>query len=75
MMQIVCQWCGHRYTMKREAVSEAVAQAEAEKAKHHIEHCPKCRKVLKIQVTELKRRLPPGTKLPDVSKAEDKSEA
>ncbi|HLF03410.1 MAG TPA: hypothetical protein VI547_15610 [Anaerolineales bacterium] len=70
MMQVTCQWCGHRYTMKPDVVAAAVAQAEAEKAKHHVEHCPKCRKVLKIQVSELKRRLPPGAKLPEAPKAE-----
>lgn len=66
MMQVTCQWCGHRYTMKREAVAEAVAKAEADHASHHVENCPKCRKVLKIQVSQLKRTLPPGTKLPEV---------
>ena len=64
MMQIACQWCGHRYTMKREAVAEAVAKAETEKASHHIENCPKCRKVLKIQVSQLKRNLPPAPPKP-----------
>lgn len=66
MMQIVCQWCGHRYTMPRDQLVEAVKQAEAANEKHHIEHCPKCRKVLKIQVSEMKRRLPP-----DAFKAEE----
>jgi hypothetical protein len=56
--------------MKLDAVAAAVAQAEAENAKHYVEHCPKCRKVLKIQVSELKRRLPPGTKLPEAPKTE-----
>ncbi len=60
--------------LKNEAVLEAVAQAEAEKAKHHIEHCPKCRRVLKIQVSEMRRRIPPGTQLPGVSKPEPAGE-
>lgn len=64
MMQVTCQWCGHRYTMKREDVAEAVAKAEAEKASHHVEHCPKCRKVLKLQVSQLKRSLPPTPAAP-----------
>jgi hypothetical protein len=65
MMQVTCQWCGHRYTMKREAVAEAVARAEAEHASHHVEHCPKCRKVLKLQLTQLKRNLPPQAAPPE----------
>jgi hypothetical protein len=59
MMQIVCQWCGHRYTMPRDALIEAIKQAEAANEKHHVVNCPKCRKVLKIQVAEMKRRVPP----------------
>jgi hypothetical protein len=59
MMQVNCQWCGHRYTMKREAVAEAIKEAEAAHAIHHTENCPKCRRVLKIQVSQLKRNLPP----------------
>ncbi|MBI3242724.1 MAG: hypothetical protein HYZ49_10570 [Chloroflexi bacterium] len=44
--------------MKTETVEAAVAAAQAAKAIHHVENCPKCRRALKIQVSELKRRLP-----------------
>ncbi|MBM4422501.1 MAG: hypothetical protein FJ030_03800 [Chloroflexi bacterium] len=74
MMQVVCQWCGHRYTMKRENVLQAVAEAQAAKAIHHVENCPKCRRAIKIQLADLKRWIPPGTKLPDVAKPEAKEE-
>ena len=59
MMQIKCQWCGWQYTMKQEDLEAAVAAAEQAKAIHHVENCPKCRRAMKIQVSELKRRLPP----------------
>lgn len=65
MMQIRCQWCGWTYTMPRDALLYAVAKAQAEKAIHHVENCPKCRHALKIQVAELKRRIPPNTPLPE----------
>lgn len=65
MMQIRCQWCGWTYTMPRDALLYAVAKAQAEKAIHHVENCPKCRHALKIQVNELKRRIPPNTPLPE----------
>ena len=65
MMQIRCQWCGWTYTMARETLLYAVAKAQAEKAIHHVENCPKCRHALKIQVSELKRRIPPNTPLPE----------
>ncbi len=58
MMQVRCQWCGWSYTLKLEAVEAAVAAAESTKATLHVENCPKCRRALKIQVSELKRRLP-----------------
>ena len=65
MMQIRCQWCGWTYTMPRDTLLYAVAKAQAEKAIHHVENCPKCRHALKIQVSELKRRIPPNTPLPE----------
>jgi len=71
MMQVNCQWCGHRYTMKREAVAEAIKEAEAAHAIHHTENCPKCRRVLKIQVSQLKRNLPP-TPAPAAASTEEK---
>lgn len=51
--------------MPRDALLYAVAKAQAEKAIHHVENCPKCRHALKIQVNELKRRIPPNTPLPE----------
>jgi hypothetical protein len=45
--------------MKNEEVRAAVEQTEAEKKKHYETHCFKCGKLMKIQVGELKRRLPP----------------
>jgi len=51
--------------MPRDALLYAVAKAQAEKAIHHVENCPKCRHALKIQVAELKRRIPPNTPLPE----------
>lgn len=69
MMPIKCQWCGWSYTMGREALLLAVAKAQVEKTTHYIENCPKCRRAMKIQVAELKRRVPPGTVLPDLTAA------
>ncbi|GEM_PF-1112696 len=70
MMQIRCQWCGWTYTMPRDALLYAVAKAQAEKAIHHVENCPKCRHALKIQVNELKRRIPPNIPLPEYTPPE-----
>lgn len=64
MMQVRCQRCGWVFTMSRDAIGLAVAEAEAAHAEHFQEHCPKCRNVIKIQVKELRRRLPPDYVLP-----------
>ncbi len=61
MMLIRCPWCGWSFTLGREALTTAVAVALAANDLHHIENCPRCRKVIKIQTTDMKRRLPPGT--------------
>lgn len=61
MMLIRCPWCGWSFTLGREALTNAVAVALAANDLHHIENCPRCRKVIKIQTSEMKRRLPPGT--------------
>lgn len=60
--------------MSREAMSEAVALAQAAKAKHHVEHCPKCRQAIKVSVDQLKRAVPPIKPTP-VESAEDDSSA
>ncbi len=64
MMQVRCQRCGWVFTMSRDAIGIALAEAEASHAEHYQEHCPKCRNVVKIQVKELRRRLPADYVLP-----------
>jgi hypothetical protein len=61
MYSIKCphRGCNNLITMKTEEIREAVAQAESAKQSHYEMHCPKCRKPIKIQVKELKRKLPP----------------
>ncbi|MBI4314707.1 MAG: hypothetical protein HY679_02140 [Chloroflexi bacterium] len=49
--------------MSRDALVAAVSAAQATQAMHHVENCPKCRHALKIQVSDMKRFLPPGTVL------------
>ena len=64
MMQVRCQRCGWVFTMSRDAIGIAVAEAEASRADYYQEHCPKCRNVVKIQVKDLRRRLPADYVLP-----------
>jgi hypothetical protein len=64
MMQVRCQRCGWTFTLSRDAIGLAVAEAESTGADYYQENCPKCRHVVKIQVKELRRRLPPDYVLP-----------
>ena len=64
MMQVRCQRCGWVFTMSRDAIGIAVAEAEASRAEYYQEHCPKFRNAVKIQVKELRRRLPADYVLP-----------
>jgi len=64
MMQVRCQRCGWVFTLSRDAIGFAVAEAQASQAEHYQEPCPKCRNVIKIQVKELRKRLPADYALP-----------
>jgi len=55
-----CQYCGWAFQMSSEAVASALATADETDARHHVEHCPRCRKALKIPVDQLRRHVPAG---------------
>jgi len=59
MYSTKCPHCRQLITMKTEEVRTAVEQTQAEKKKHYEMHCFKCGKLMKIQVGELRRKLPP----------------
>jgi len=53
-----CQYCSWAFQMSPEAVAAALAVADATQARHHVEHCPRCRKALKIPVDQLRHHAP-----------------
>ena len=59
-----CQYCGWAFQMPSEAVATALVTAEAAQARHHVEHCPRCRKALKIPLDQLRRHVPSGALAP-----------
>lgn len=59
-----CYQCGWSFTLGREAVEAAVAQAGQEKT--FALPCPRCRRINKIPVLQLRRTLPPGWTPPPV---------
>jgi len=66
MMQVRCQRCGWMYTLSRDSIGYAVAETEESGAEYYQENCPKCRNVIKIQVKDLRRRLPADYVLPQL---------
>ena len=53
-----CQYCSWAFQLSPDAVAAALAAADATQARHHVEHCPRCRKALKIPVDQLRHHAP-----------------
>lgn len=53
-----CQYCGWSFQLTSDVVAAALATAEANDARHHVEHCPRCRKGLKVPLDQLRRHVP-----------------
>jgi uncharacterized protein with PIN domain len=58
MFSTRCQSCRQLINLKTEEVRTAVTEAEAKKEKIYTMHCPKCGKLVKVQIKEMKRKLP-----------------
>jgi DNA-directed RNA polymerase subunit RPC12/RpoP len=76
MMKIRCQRCGRMFTLGRDAIALALAQAQQSHEQYHALDCPHCRHVVKTRIAELRRHLPADYPLPqvDVTVAGPKSE-
>lgn len=57
-MHVRCNYCNHSFTLSRDYVVQAVAEAE-EKEKYHTVECINCRKLIKVSLTQMRRSLPP----------------
>ena len=66
MMQIRCQRCGRMFTLGRDAVALALAEAQQSHEQYHALVCPHCRHVVKTRIAELRRHLPADYALPEV---------
>ena len=64
MMQVRCQRCGWVFTMNRDSIGLAVAEAAESQSEHYLMDCPKCRHGIKVRVDELRKRLPADYVLP-----------
>jgi len=58
MYSTKCGSCRQLINLKPDEIRAAVDEAEAKKQKLYVMPCPKCGKQVKIQVSQLKLRLP-----------------
>ncbi|HVO43195.1 MAG TPA: hypothetical protein VMT34_11255 [Aggregatilineales bacterium] len=58
MFSTRCTSCQQLINLKTEEVRQAVEETEAKHEKFYGMPCPKCKKLVKISVKELKRKLP-----------------
>ncbi len=65
MMQVRCQHCRGMFTLSRDGIGLALAEAQAKNEQYHAFNCPQCRYVVKLQITELRRHLPADYVLPE----------
>jgi hypothetical protein len=58
MMQIRCQRCGWNFTLGRDTIGLAVAEANQDRLEYYQFVCPNCRREVKVQVEVLRKHLP-----------------
>lgn len=59
MMNVRCNYCNHSFTLTREYVAQAVAEAEEKGQKYQTVECINCRKLIKVPLAQMRRSLPP----------------
>ena len=64
-----CQHCKQLLNFKTEEVRVMVNEAQEARQKHYEIRCPQCGRYMKLQVSELKRRLPPPEPVTEAAEA------
>ncbi|PID85559.1 MAG: hypothetical protein CSA11_00645 [Chloroflexi bacterium] len=57
-MNVHCQFCRHSFNVGRDFMSQAVAEADEKRQKYCALECPKCRKINKVSVKQMRRFVP-----------------
>ncbi len=60
-MNVRCNFCGHSFSISREFMATAVAQALEQKQKSVVVECANCRKHVKVPVRQMQRYVPRPT--------------
>jgi len=57
-MHIRCSYCRHSFNLSRDYLAQAVAEADENRKKYASVECIKCRKQIKVPVSQMKRYVP-----------------
>lgn len=63
------------FTLSREAIGLAVAEAQAINESYHTIHCPQCRHAIKLQTSEMRQQLPADYVFPELTSAAEPAPA
>lgn len=57
-MNVRCNYCRQSFNLSRDYLVDALAKAQEKKQKHYSVECIKCRKMIKVSVSQMKRFVP-----------------
>ncbi|MFN2190631.1 MAG: hypothetical protein ACK2T3_17865 [Candidatus Promineifilaceae bacterium] len=58
-MNVRCSYCRHSFTLSRDYIAMAVAEADEHRQKYTSIECINCRKHIKVPVSQMRRFVPP----------------
>jgi hypothetical protein len=72
-MHVRCQYCSHSFTLSRDYIAQAVAEAAGKRQKYHAVECINCRKLIRVSMAQMKRFVPasPPTEVADETTVAD----
>ncbi|MGH2536903.1 MAG: hypothetical protein ACRDHL_05895 [Candidatus Promineifilaceae bacterium] len=63
-MHVRCTYCSHTFTLSREVIVQALAEASEKRQKYYAVECLNCRKLIKTPISQLQRYAPPAEERP-----------
>ena len=57
-MHIRCSYCRHSFNLSRDYLVQAVEESTAKGQKYHSVECIKCRKQIKVPLSQMRRYVP-----------------
>lgn len=57
-MHIRCSYCRHSFNLSRDYLVQALEEAEKGKQKYQGVECMKCRKIIKVPISQMRRFAP-----------------